>query len=180
MSQEAAFKALVDLAKLSQKNAKALPAPVEASPRWGGIGFSLLGCRMVAPLGQVAEMLEVPPHTRLPGVQPWTIGLANVRGRLLPLIDMPQFLGGKVSAQKKQNRVLVVDIDNYLCGLIVDQAYGMQHFTKEGYKADVNNIPSMLEGLVKGSYSDAAGNEWAVMNIPSLVQNPRFANAALA
>lgn len=180
MSQEAAFQALVDLAERSQKHAQALPAPVEASPRWSGIGFSLLGCRFVAPLGQVAEMLEMPTFTRLPGVQPWAIGLANVRGRLLPLIDMPQFLGGRAAVQKKQHRVLVVDTQNFFCGLIVDQAFGMQHFTKEGYSQQAADLPSVLEPLVRGSYADASGQAWAVMHIPSLVQNPRFANAAMA
>lgn len=179
MSQEAAFQALVDLAESSKKHAKALPAPVEASPRWSGIGFSLLGCRFVAPLGQVAEMLEVPAYTRLPGVQPWAIGLANVRGRLLPLIDMPQFLGARAASQKKQHRVLVVDTNSYFCGLIVDQAFGMQHFTKEGFSEETEDLPSVFDSLVRGSYTDGVGNSWSVMNIPSLVKNPRFANAAL-
>lgn len=179
MSQEAAFQALIELAELSKKYAKALPAQVDASPRWSGVGFSLLGCRFVAPLGQVAEMLEMPLSTSLPGVQPWVLGLANVRGRLLPLFDMPSFLGGRLSTQRKQHRVLVVDLNNYYSGLIVDQAFGMQHFTNEGFEEQALDVPSAVESLVQGAYRDAVGNMWAVMNIPSLLQDPRFANAAL-
>lgn len=178
MSQQLAFRALIELAECSRQNAKALPAQVDASPRWSGIGFSLLGCRFVTPLGQVAEMLEIPPHTRLPGVQPWVVGLANVRGRLLPLFDMPQFLGGKASGQRKQHRVLVVDLHKYFCGLIVDQAFGMQHFTSEGYAEHAENLPEVMQPLVRGSYTDTAGNAWAVMHIPALIQLPRFASAA--
>lgn len=180
MSQEVAYQALVELAKLSKKNAKALPAQVDALPRWSGIGFSLLGVRFVAPLGQVAEMLEVPSYTRLPGVQPWVLGLANVRGRLLPLFNMPEFFGGQAAGLRKQHRVLVVDSNNYFCGLIVDQAFGMQHFTSEGYSEKTEEIPDIIRGLVRGSYSDAVGNSWAVMNIPSLLSDASFANAALA
>jgi twitching motility protein PilI len=180
MSQEAAFQALVELAELSKKHAKALPAQVNASPRWSGIGFSLLNQRFVVPLGQIAEMLEVPPSTRLPGVQPWVVGLANVRGRLLPLFDMTQFFGGVTSTQRKQHRVLVVDSNNYYSGLIVDQAYGMQHFTSERYSEQATDIPDAVQSIVQGAYTDAVGNSWAVMNIPSLLQDPRFANAALS
>lgn len=179
MSQEAAFQALVDLANLSKKYAKALPAQVDASPRWSGIGFSLLGCRFVAPLGQIAEMLEMPAFTRLPGVQPWVTGLANVRGRLLPLFDMSNFLGGKASVQRKQHRVLVIDSNKFYSGLVVDQAFGMQHFTNEGFSEEAEHVPSVVQPLVQGAYTDAVGNVWAVMNIPSLLQDPRFVSAAL-
>jgi len=180
MSQEAAFQALVELARLSQQHARALPAQVNASPRWSGIGFSLLNHRFVVSLGQIAEMLEIPPSTRLPGVQPWVIGLANVRGRLLPLFDMPQLLGGVATGHRKQHRVLVVDTNNYYSGLIVDQAYGMQHFTSERFSEEASDVPEVVQSLVQGAYTDAVGNTWAVMNIPSLLQDPRFANAALS
>jgi twitching motility protein PilI len=179
MSQEVAFQALLDLANLSRQHAKALPAQVNAAPRWSGIGFSLLGMRFVAPLGQIAEMLELPPHTKIPGVQPWVVGLANVRGRLLPLFDMPQFFGAKPTVQRKQHRVLVIDVNNYFLGLIVDQAYGMQHFTSERYSEEVSGVLPAVEPLVDGSYTDAGGNTWAVIHIPSLLQNSRFTNAAL-
>ena len=50
---------------------------------------------MIAPMGNVVEMLPVPEATPLPGVQPWVAGLANVRGRLLPLFDLEVFFGKK-------------------------------------------------------------------------------------
>ncbi len=179
MSQEAAYQALADLAELSRQHAKALPAQVDASPRWSGIGFSLLGERFVASLGQVVEMLEVPAYTRLPGVQPWAVGIANVRGRLLPLVDLTAYIAGKPGTHnKKQQRVLVIDIKNYLCGLIVDQAFGMQHFTSERFTEEVDFVPSAVRPLVKGAYLDGVNNPWAVMHIPALVKDARFANAA--
>ncbi len=179
MSQEAAYQALVELAQQSSKNAKALPAQVDALPRWSGVGFSLMGVRFVAPLGQVAEMLELPAITRLPGVQPWVMGLANVRGRLLPLFNMPEFFGGKAESQRKQHKVLVVDKSPHFCGLIVDQAHGMQHFTSEGYSETAEGIPQGMQSLVKGAYKDAVGNTWMVVNIPALLEDAKFANAAL-
>jgi len=125
-------------------------------------------------------MLEVPTFTRLPGVQSWVIGLANVRGRLLPLFDMPVFFGGKATGLRKQHRVLVVDTDSYFCGLIVDQAYGMQHFTAEGFTQVDQNVPEVMRVLVRGAYTDAVGKPWAVLNIPTLLKDAKFANAALA
>jgi len=180
MSQEVAFNALLELAQLSKTNAQALPAQVDALPRWSGIGFTLLGSRFVAPLGQVAEILELPVTTRLPGVKSWVIGLANVRGRLLPLFNMPAFFGGQPSVQRKQHRVLVVDTQKFFCGLIVDQAFGMQHFTAEEFSELSPAVPESMHHVVRGGYADAAGNAWAVMHIPSLLKDAEFSNAALA
>lgn len=180
MSQDIAYQALKELAQLSQKNAKALPAQVDALPRWSGIGFSLLGARFVAPLGQVAEILEVPVSTRLPGVKSWVSGLANVRGRLLPLFNMPEFFGGQATGFRKQHRVLVLDSNNFFCGLIVDQAFGMQHFTSERFSEHAPEVPEAILPIVDGSYTDAMGNTWAVMHLPRLLQDTSFANAALA
>lgn len=179
MSEEAAFKALVDLSNLVRAHAQALPAQVDASPRWSGIGFTLMGTRFIAPLGQIAEMLEVPAFSRLPGVQNWALGVANVRGRLLPLIDLPAFLGGKLSGPKKQHRVLVVDVSPFFCGLIVDQAHGMQHFTAEDFRERAEAVPTNIEPLVRGAYRDATESQWAVLHIPALLEDPRFANAAV-
>ena len=179
MSDDVAFAALQELAGRSRQHARALPAQVNAAPRWSGIGFSLLGHRFVASLGHVAEMLEVPPFTRLPGVQPWTLGLANVRGRLLPLFDMAMFLGGRLNTSRKQHRILVVDEDKMFCGLIVDQAFGMQHFTSEVYTPTVADAPEQVAAIIDGAYTDGTGNQWAVMDIPALLRDPRFANAAL-
>lgn len=181
MAENPAFKALSALAQLSQSHAQALPAQVDASPRWSGIGFSLLGCRFVAPLGQISEMLEVPNYTKLPGVQSWVVGLANVRGRLLPLFDMSQYLGGKATSQRKQHRVLVIDSNNFYSGLIVDQAYGMQHFTSEVYSEQLDSaIPEVVKPLVNGTYEDASGFNWSVLHVPALLDDPHFANVAAA
>lgn len=85
---KAPFQALAKLAEQCQESAKGLPQKIESVPRWRGLGFMTLGERFVAPMGQITEMMEVPANTRLPGVQPWVVGLSNVRGRLLPLFDV--------------------------------------------------------------------------------------------
>ena len=175
-----AYQALVDLAAKTQSNSLPLPAEGDESPRQSGIGFSLLGRRFVAPMGQVAEMLEMPSSTRLPGVQPWVLGLANVRGRLLPLFDMAMFFGGVSLGQRRQQRVLVIDSDQLYCGLVVDQAFGMQHFTADLYRDGIDDIPEALGPFVKGGYVDASGVPWGLFDMHAIAGYSRFLNAASA
>jgi twitching motility protein PilI len=180
MTDNSAFEALNQLASLSREHAVGLPAQVDTTPRWSGIGFSLLGRKFIAPMRQIAELLEVPGSiTRLPGVHPWVVGLSNVRGRLLPLFDMAYFFGGKSLGHRKQQRVLVIETDSLYSGLIVDQAFGMQHFTADKFSESTEAVPEALAPCVRGSYTDPSGVSWAVFDMGTLVKDGRFINASL-
>ncbi len=173
-----AFESLVNLAAQSRRSAMGLPAQADMAPRWSGIGFSCLGFRFVVPMGQISELMEVPATTRLPGVHSWVIGLSNVRGRLLPLFDLARFIGGHVSSQKKSHRVLVWESDNLYSGLVVDKAFGMQHFVADTYSEENVELPDNLRGYVRGVYKDATGESWSVFDMSSLAEDPNFINAS--
>ncbi|TQV69634.1 chemotaxis protein CheW [Exilibacterium tricleocarpae] len=175
--QQAAFQALVELAHRSRRAAKGLPAQVDITPHWSGVGFSLLGMHFVSPMGVVSEMLEVPPYTRLPGVQPWVRGVANVRGRLLPLFDLAAFFGGRLQTHRKLRRVLILEAGGLYSGLIVDRVFGMQHFPVDTYTTDLSGINAELRSLVSGSY-ELDEQRWWVLNPATLAENARFVNAA--
>lgn len=175
-----AYQALTELAAKTRKSSAALPENTNTAPRWSGIGFSLLGHKFVVPMGQISELMNVPSATTLPGVQPWVVGLANVRGRLLPLFDLAVFFGGSLTFQKKQHRVLVLETDSFYSGLVVDQSHGMQHFDSTEHKTQVpSTLTESLSSLVNGSFSDDNGETWSVFDFNSLAGESRFANAGM-
>jgi twitching motility protein PilI len=180
----AAFTALLDLAQRSRQAAKGLPAQAAVVPHWSGIGFQLMNYYMVAPLGEFSELLEFPSYTKLPGVQPWVLGVANVRGRLLPLFDMAAFFGSRLEGQRKKHRVLVLETDGLYSGLVVDTALGMQHFPVETYTKAVKEMDDELRPFIKGSYAQtrsgltAPDQRWYVFSPMMLAQEARFVNAA--
>ncbi len=177
--RQAAFQALVNLAHRSKRSAKGLPAQKDITPHWSGVGFSLLNCRFVAPMGVVSEMLEVPPYTHLPGVKSWVRGVANVRGRLLPLFDMADFFGERLLGQRKQRRVLILETENLYSGLIVDRVFGMQHFPIDTFIDDVTGVPAPMKPFVVGCYPQDDGNDgWWVFSPLRLTEDSHFINAA--
>lgn len=173
-----AFEVLVNLATQSRRSAMGLPAQADMAPRWSGIGFACMGFRMVVPMGQVSELMEVPSATRLPGVHSWVIGLSNVRGRLLPLFDLARFIGGHINNQRKAHRVLVWESDSLYSGLVVDRAFGMKHFIADTYDEEVVELPECLKPYVGGAYKDAAGDFWSVFDMSLLAEDPNFINAS--
>ena len=59
---------------------------------------------------ETREVLGVPTAlTRVPGAKTWIKGLANVRGQLLPIIDLRQFLGSGVTPMTRNTRIIVVN-----------------------------------------------------------------------
>lgn len=172
-----AFDVLLDLARRSRGAARGLPAQVEIKPHWSGVGFSLLGQRFAVPMGAITEMLEVPNYTHLPGVHSWVLGLANVRGRLLPLFDLAMFFGGSLAGVRKRRRVLVLETETLYSGLIVDEVFGMQHFPMDTFDANATPSSAAIQPYVKGGY-DHRDKVWHLFDMSVLAQEPRFSNAA--
>lgn len=181
MTETAAFDTLVTLADVGKKYAKGLPAQIDIKAHWSGIGFSLFGKNYVAPMGEVSEMLETLHYTQLPGVTPWIRGVANVRGRLLPLSDLAAFLGGELRSNWAQQRILVIDTEEVYGGLIVDAVYGMQHFPVDNYSQTVSegaDSESMVPFL-QGAFMSEAGEAWTVFSPWSVVRSEGFFQSAL-
>jgi twitching motility protein PilI len=155
------------------RNAAPLPSKRDARPQWQGIGFQLGGVRLVAPLGEVAEILKVPRVTALPRVKPWVLGVANVRGRLIPVIDLHRFLNMTATVARLQWRVLIVEDGDLIAGLLVEQSLGMLHFTEDSFDAGVPDTLEALARYVKGSYRQG-GRQFCVASMKSLIRDDRF------
>ena len=171
------FAALLDLAQRSVQHAHGLPAQIDIKPHWTGIGFSLGGQRLVAPMAEVAEILSVPSSTRLPGVKPWVRGVANVRGRLLPLIDLESFFGGTLSGNRKRQRVLALEHGDLYSGLIVSEVHGMQHFPVDSFHNEIPEELAPMRLFLAGAYRSRE-LDWTVFSPFRLARDARFFNAA--
>jgi len=115
----------------------------------------------------------------IPGVETWMRGLANVRGRLLPITDVLMFLGRKSAVLDIKRRVLVVDHEEMFAGLIVDEVLGMQHLNTQDFSLAVKAPFSEVTPFVRGAFI-ADGKTWYVLLLSRLVEDPRFLKAAVA
>jgi len=157
-----------------------LPAQVDYVPLTPVICFTLLGYDWVVPLDQVAELIEIQDCTPLPGVKPWVIGVSNVRGKLLPLIDFGQFLGGQLSAVHRLQRIVVLDRQDTFVGLVVDTIKGMRHFSSEAFEADNQDLEPALKPFVLGFYQMDDGTRVLLLNPDALIEHPSFQDVALS
>jgi purine-binding chemotaxis protein CheW len=80
--------------------------------------------RFAAALDAVAEVGRVPSVTRIPGAPGWLAGVANWRGRLLPVLDLRPLLGAPDSRLGNSARLLVLSLDGVSAGIVVDSVDG--------------------------------------------------------
>ena len=146
---------------------------------WRGVVFEIGGQRLVAPMGEVSEVLVMPEYTSIPLVQPWLLGIANVRGRLLPLTDLAKLLEVPSRlAQMSQRKVMVIDHSTIFSGLIVDQVLGIEQFTRGQYRAEALDDDSPFAPYNHGKfYKDE--QDWFVFMPSLLAQDPRYIDAAI-
>jgi twitching motility protein PilI len=148
------FAALSNLVKRFGASSQGLPAQKEIVKTEKLISFSLLDREYVIALAEVNEVLEVPKCTRLPRVKSWVVGVANVRGRLLPVIDFADFLGRKLTGPARGRRVLVFEIANNYLGLIVDQVHGIRSLPTDSYQSATETGP--LANFIDGQFVEGA------------------------
>ncbi len=169
---------LQDIARRSQIHAQNLPKQVEFLNYWEGILFSVGGDRLVAPLDEIFEILNYPNTvTTVPGTRSRVRGIANIRGNLLPIIDLQACLGGGGTVPGRRSRVLVVQHREVFTGLLVGDMVGMRHFD-EAEKADCETMDVPMANYVTGAF-EHEGEIWPVFSMHALAASPEFLSAAV-
>ncbi|MBV1873742.1 MAG: chemotaxis protein CheW [Gammaproteobacteria bacterium] len=168
-----AYQQLFNYAQRSRHYAKGLPETSINKEYWSGIGFSLQGQNYVAPLYEIAEILKIPHYTSVPGVKKWLKGVANVRGRLLPVLDLIAYLERPVASNIKKRRLLIIEKNSLYSGVIVDEIFGMQHFDTNDFSNTVNEKNLLTRPYITGNY--LRDNEiWHIFSPHKLAEDPVF------
>lgn len=168
---------LRDIETDTLRNAAPLPLKRDTRPEWQGLGFQISGVRLVAPLSEVSEILTPPRVTALPRVKDWMLGIANVRGRLIPVIDLHRFMGIATTVPRTQWRVLVVEQGETIAGLLVEQSLGMQHFLDDSFEEGQPEGLDAIHPYIQGAYRHG-GRVFYVVSLMSLIRDEKFNDVA--
>jgi len=172
-----AFDLLLSIDQRCRAHAAGLPSQGAPAQTWSGIGFRLAGQWLVAPMQDIAEVLREPQFSRLPGVKPWVLGMTNLRGRLLPIMDLCGLLDVEACGTR-QRRVLVVEHGEVFAGLVVDEVLGLQHFPRESLElAAPLQIRAAMAPFVQGHFQRE--QVWSIFSLQALVQSVEFRDVAL-
>ena len=172
------FDLLLDLDKRTLKGSSGMPALDLVEEEWVGVGFRIGNSKLIASMSEVKEILDIPSYTLVPGVKSWIVGVANVRGSLLPILDMKSYLMGEDIKQRQKGRVIVIDYKGFNTGLIVEEVYGMRHFRESDATDDVPEVPDGITPYVDRAFKQDQ-EYWPVFEFNEMAQDERFAHASL-
>jgi twitching motility protein PilI len=168
---------LKEIGARCQLSAASLPQKLESGDALSSVGFRVSDNRLVTALGEVVEILTYPEMTVVPNTRSWVCGVANIRGKLLPVVDLNRYLSGSGSEITYRTRVLVVEYQGIYSGLVVDEVFGLKHFPEEA-RVDAAYPDEVFREYVSHSYR-AGGYEWGLISLFTLVEAPQFLQAAV-
>ncbi len=172
------FELLKELEKRSRNVAAASAPDTAAGQEWVGVAFRMGGETFLVAREETREVLGYPAAvTRIPGAKSWVKGLANVRGQLLPMLDLRQFLGSGATTSGRNTRVVVVNHREIPAGLMVDEVLGFRRFAESEFNADPPPTVIRCDTYLAGAFR-RGGEVWPVLSLKSLVESQSFLQAA--
>ena len=172
-----AFSLLKDIESRSRNKALGLPQQIEVRRTWSGVGFRLGDAHLLSKLEEVDEILISPEMTRVPSALSWVRGIANIRGLLLPIMDLRDFIDGKAIQAGRKTRIILIKKGELVSGLMVDEVYGMRHFFEEERTQNIPEVSDNLKKYLQGAFRK--GNmHWGIFNMDNLAADPGFLEVA--
>jgi len=135
------------------------------------LGVEIGGGRYLLDLVEAGEIVPLPPLAPVPLTQPWYLGLANVRGHLLGVVDLARFLDPDAEAASTGTTpasgarlVTFASVLGFPCALLVGRVVGLRH------AADMAGVDGRLR--------DTDGQEWIPLSLAALARDERFLQVA--
>jgi twitching motility protein PilI len=128
MSNQAStpFEQLADYERRSLAHVAGEPEQIENPGLWRGICYRVGQRLFASSIGEISELLVTQPLTHVPGTREWLLGIANVRGNLVPVVDLARFLFDQRTHVTDRSRLLLVRQHGGTVGLLVDEIVGQR------------------------------------------------------
>jgi twitching motility protein PilI len=176
---ESPYQWLTDLEKRARMRARGLPREEKIEQFWHGITYRLGDVLLVTALTDIREILPRPmAMSKVPGAKNWVKGIANIRGLLLPVIDLHSCLeGNRVTPLTNRSRMLVINQSGVYSGLLVDEVLGLKHFPERLRNTEKSCKETWLIPFIQGSF-DYEEQHWIIFDTKLLAENEKFLRAA--
>lgn len=130
------------------------------------LGVAIGAQRYLLDLTEAGEIVTPAPLARVPLTQPWYLGLANVRGSLLGVIDLARYAGEDAGAGGPDARLVsLAPRLGFNCALLVTRVHGLRRASA-----------MQQDGAV---LRDAEGQAWTPLSLAALVREERFLHVAI-
>ncbi|PLY11674.1 MAG: chemotaxis protein CheW [Desulfuromonas sp.] len=102
------------------------------------IGTELYGLDIM----RIREIIRPQKLTAVPRAPTFIEGVINLRGVVIPVVDMRRRFGQEIPPENRHNRVIICNVIGKILGLMVDEVVEVRRYTRD----DVQPAPQFLKG----------------------------------
>lgn len=93
--------------------------------------FDLAGEHYGVDIATVREIIQMQTVTKVPGSSSYVEGLINLRGVVIPVVDLRKRFGFESMEKDKDTRIIVINCNNQDIGMIVDSVAEVLRITSD-------------------------------------------------
>jgi len=108
--------------------------------------FSLGGQYWGLNILDVREVVKVKNYTQVPGAQDYILGVFNLRGQIVPLLDISAFLN--TSRKNELREAVIIALDNELIGIAVEDVIGVYRVDESEITPPPNEVGDHNIGII--------------------------------
>ena len=114
------------------------------------LAFSLGGENYCAEIHQIRSVVRVESITRIPNAPDFVVGVTNLRGQILPVIDIRSFFGLAQKKRTEKSRVIVSDVTGSAIGIMVDEVRQAMEIDETLIQPPLATVSEKLAAYTKG------------------------------
>jgi len=132
------------------------------------VTFRVGGADYAINASDVLHLESFTEATHVPGAQPFVAGLVQVRGKLVPVVDLRTRFGLAPIERTLDNRVIVVKVGSRVAGLLVDSAREVIKLDETTFEPPPELLDTHASGFVK-AVATQAKRLLLVVDVPRLI-----------
>jgi chemotaxis signal transduction protein len=113
--------------------------------------FRLSKLRYAVEIDHIREVVRDPAVTRIPGLPDWVLGVTNLHGDIMSVVDLGRFLGIEATAPVSRRSMIVTRAADQQIGLIVDEIDVIYRVSNEQVISPPFSVEPVLVPYLRGA-----------------------------
>lgn len=135
------------------------------------LGVMIGAQRWLLNLQEAGEIVSIGTITKVPLTQAWFLGLTNIRGNLVSVVDLAQFQGNAPSVIDKESRIVAFGPSlGFNSALLVSRVMGLRNIAE----MTLHERPVESVAWSTQRYVDRDAQSWQELDLATIIQDAKF------
>jgi len=139
------------------------------------LAFSLGDENYCIEIAQAKEVMKLSATTRVPNMPSFVVGIANLRGNIITVLDIRYFFGLERKEKKDEIIALITDVGRSSVGIMVDKIEDTIDIEEAAIQPPLSTLKGKLTGYTKGQVQ-VGKNILILLDLAKVLKNEEIEN----